>query len=148
MKVGRPRAFKSVEELQERIDEYFDHCDNRIRQVFSKKIGDVVEIHDPEPYTISGLAYSMGIDRDTILNYGKREEYFGTIKNARDKVHLDVERRLMEANSTGAIFNLKNNFGWKDKTETDITTDGEKLQGPAATPELVNEFVDFLKSKS
>ena len=27
----------------------------------------------------------------------------------------------------GAIFNLKNNFGWKDKTETDITSGGEKL---------------------
>jgi hypothetical protein len=116
---GRPRIFKSVEELQSKIDEYFDYCDNRIQQVYSKKLGEVIEIINPEPYTMAGLAYYMGIDRDTLLNYGKRDEYFGTVKKARDRVQMDVERRLMEDAPTGAIFNLKNNFGYKDRSEID-----------------------------
>jgi len=125
---GRPLKYKTVEELQNAIDEYFLLCDNRVQQVYSAKSDGVIEVLDPEPYTISGLALAMGIDRDTLLNYEKRDEYFGTIKSAKDKVHADVERRLMEKQATGAIFNLKNNFGWRDKTETDITSGGEKIQ--------------------
>lgn len=118
---GRPLAFKSVEELQSKIDEYFDFCDNRIQQVYSKKQDAVIEIINPEPYTIAGLAYAVGVDRKTLWNYSKKDEFFHTIKRARDKVQTDVERRLMESNPTGAIFNLKNNFGYRDKVETELT---------------------------
>ena len=125
--VGRPLIFKSPEDLEQKIEEYFTYCDNRIRHVFDKKSGSVIEVIDPEPYTMSGLAYALGIDRDTLLNYSKKEEFFGTLKKAKDKVHSDVERRLMESNPTGAIFNLKNNFGWKDRTEVEATvTDSRK----------------------
>lgn len=144
---GRPLKYKTVDELSEAIDEYFDNCDNRIVQVFSKKIGDVVEIKDPEPYTISGLAYAMGVDRDTLLNYEKKEEFFGTIKSAKDKVHKDVERRLMETAATGAIFNLKNNFGWKDKTEVDTNLTGE-LTTKNFDKKTAEDFNDYLKSKT
>lgn len=119
--VGRPLAFKTPEELQVKIDEYFAFCDNRLQQVYSAKSDGVIEIMNPAPYTMSGLALSMGLDRQTILNYSAKDEFFGTIKAAREKVHADVETRLMEKNATGAIFNLKNNFGWVDKTETDQT---------------------------
>lgn len=129
--VGRPLAFKSVEELEQKIEEYFTFCDNRIQQIYSAKQDAVIEVINPEPYTMSGLAYHIGIDRDTILNYSKKEEYFGTIKRARDKVQADVERRMNDKNTftPGLIFNAKNNFGWKDRTETDITSQGDKLPG-------------------
>lgn len=119
--------FKTVEELQDKIDEYFAYCDNRIQQVYSPKSESVIEVINPAPYTMSGLASYLGIDRGTVLNYSKDEKFFSTIKAAREKVHADVETRLMEKNATGAIFNLKNNFGWKDQTYQDITTDGESL---------------------
>jgi len=124
-KVGQPLKFKTPEELERKINNYFDKCDKRKKEIINKK-GELVYISSPEPYTMSGLAYSLGVDRETILNYAKREEYFGTIKLARAKVHCDVERRLMEFNSTGAIFNLKNNFGWKDKTEQNLNVKIEK----------------------
>lgn len=143
---GRPMKYQSEAQLQEAIDDYFDQCDNRIVQVFSKKIGDVVEINDPEPYTVSGLAYAMGVDRDTLLNYAKDERFFGAIKRAKNKVHLDVERRLMERNATGAIFNLKNNFGWKDeqvvKNEVDITTTH------TVPPEMLEGFTAYLEQQT
>jgi len=34
---------------------------------------------------------------------------------------------LGKANATFSIFNLKNNYGWKDKTEQDLTSGGEKI---------------------
>ena len=119
--VGRPLKFKSPKELEQKINEYFDYCDNRIKNIYTKEGAEVAITH-PAPYTMSGLARALGVDRDTILNYSKKEEYFGTIRDARNRVAEDVEIRLMEtSNQSGAIFNLKNNFGWKDKTEQDTT---------------------------
>ena len=100
--VGRPRAFKSVEEVEEKINAYFNYCEEK-----------------EKPYTMSGLAYYLGIDRKTLLNYSKNEEYFHTIKKARDKVQMQLEENALsnKANPTFTIFNLKNNFDWKDKIE-------------------------------
>ena len=99
--VGRPRAFKSVEEVEEKINAYFNYCEEK-----------------EKPYTMSGLAYYLGIDRKTLLNYSKNEEYFHTIKKARDKVQMQLEECLYRlGNNSGVIFNLKNNFDWKDKIE-------------------------------
>ena len=100
--VGRPRSFKSVEEVEEKINAYFNYCEEK-----------------EKPYTMSGLSYYLGIDRKTLLNYSKNEEYFHTIKKARDKVQMQLEENALsnKANPTFTIFNLKNNFDWKDKIE-------------------------------
>ena len=119
--VGRPPAFNSPEEMQAKIDAYFAKCDSRVISKFEKD-GSVTTTVVPEPYTMSGLALALGVDRDTILNYSEKEEYFGTVKAARARVAADVERRLMEgSNQTGAIFSLKNNFGWIDKQERELS---------------------------
>lgn len=100
-KAGRPRAFKSVEEVEKKIEEYFNYCEEK-----------------DKPYTMSGLAYYLEIDRRTLLNYSKDEEYFPLIKKARDRVQMQLEEGLYRlGNNSGIIFNLKNNFDWKDKME-------------------------------
>lgn len=101
-KVGKPRAFKSVEELEEKINAYFKYCEEK-----------------EKPYTMSGLAYFLNVDRKTIVNYSHEEEYFPTIKKARDRVQMQLEENALinKGNPTFTIFNLKNNFNWKDKIE-------------------------------
>lgn len=101
-KVGKPRAFKSVEELEEKINAYFKYCEEK-----------------EKPYTMSGLAYFLDVDRKTIVNYSHEEEYFPTIKKARDRVQMQLEENALinKGNPTFTIFNLKNNFNWKDKIE-------------------------------
>lgn len=117
--VGRPLKYKTVKELQAAIDEYFDYCDNRVKQVHSKE-GESYGISDPEPYTMAGLAFALDLSRQALMEYSHKDEFGDAIKKARQKVEKDVERRLMEGKATtGAIFNLKNNFGWKDKTEVE-----------------------------
>ncbi len=119
---GRPLKFKSAEELQDKIDEYFAYCDNRMTNIYSKELGDNIQINIPAPYTMSGLAYALDIDRRTLLNYSKKDEFFPTIKKARAKVEEFAETQLYEGKSpAGVIFNLKNNFEWKDKSEVDNT---------------------------
>ena len=102
-KVGRPKIFKSVEEVEEKINAYFKYCEDK-----------------DKPYTMSGLAYYLDVDRRTIVNYTKEEEFFPAIKKARDRVQMQLEENalLNKGNPTFTIFNLKNNFDWKDKIET------------------------------
>ena len=108
-KGGRPLLFKTPDELQEAVNAYFD---NELRP------------------TLSGLAVHLGVERKTLYNYDKRDEFFHIIKNARDKVEAIYESRLIyEQSPTGVIFALKN-MNWRDKTETDVTTGGEKLTMP------------------
>lgn len=130
--VGRPLTYKTVDDLQKAIDEYFEYCDNRIKQIHTKE-GETVAITHPAPYTMSGLARALGLSRQALSEYSHKEQFGDTIKAARDRVQEDIETRLMEtSNQSGAIFNLKNNFGWKDKTESEITNpDGSlnPLQG-------------------
>ncbi len=115
---GRPSAFETVEQLETAIDHYF-------------AVDAYVGEDDERRYlpTMSGLGVSLGVDRQTIINYGKKDEFFGTVKAARAKVEAFLEQRLYGNTVTGVIFNLKNNFGWKDKSEQEITgADGGPIE--------------------
>ncbi len=125
---GCPPKFESPEQMQEAINKYFKQCDARTRTIVAKD-GGLMEVPHPEPYTVSGLCLTLGVDRDTLLNYSKESRFFGTVKEAKIKVANDVERRMLETqNQSGAIFSLKNNFGWKDNI--DLTTNGKDLPTP------------------
>jgi DNA-binding XRE family transcriptional regulator len=108
---GRPLLFETVEDLETKVEEYFKYCEEK-----------------DKPLTISGLALAIGCDRRTIVNYSNKEEYFPTIKKARQMCERFAEEYLFSGkNIAGAIFNLKNNYDWKDRTETDLTTAGKPL---------------------
>lgn len=138
-KPRQPLKYKSVKELQSAIDDYFDRCDNRIKEVHSKE-GEAYAISHPEPYTMSGLAVSLGLDRRSLINYSHREEYFPAIKAARAKVELDIERRMADKDTftPGLIFNAKNNFGWTDKQEIEQhVTQAIVIMKPEKLPDAV-----------
>lgn len=115
---GRPLKYKTVEELEKAINDYFDHCDNRIKQVHSKE-GESYGVSNPEPYAMSGLAYSLGLSRQGLMEYKAR--FSDTVKRARNRIEMDIERRMndKETFTPGLIFNAKNNFAWNDKTEVE-----------------------------
>ena len=118
---GRPLLYKTVEELSSVIDEYFTWCDNRTKSVFIKDLGDNIEISDPAPYTMSGLAYALDMSRRALIDYSHRDEFLPTIKRARSRIEQDVETRMNDKNTftPGLIFNAKNNFDWRDRTEVE-----------------------------
>lgn len=118
--VGRPLKYKTVKALQMAIEDYFAYCDNRTRDVYSDKLGETITVSMPAPYTMSGLARAIGLSRQALLNYSERDEYMDTIKDSRFRVEEYNENQLHEGrNAAGVIFNLKNNFGWVDKSEVD-----------------------------
>ena len=107
---GRPPKYNTKEEMQEAIDKYFNECKKEKR-----------------PITFTGLAYSIGLSRQGLLNYSKEEEFFDTIKRAREYVEMTLEERLIGTSgiATGIIFNLKNNYDWKDKQDIDANVNTE-----------------------
>jgi hypothetical protein len=109
MTAGRPLKFKSAEELQKKIDDYF-------------------KITPFEELTITGLALHLDTYRETLCNYEKRDEFLDTIKKAKQRIENAYEKRLIKRGGSGDIFALKN-FGWRDKQEHDHTTKGEPITG-------------------
>lgn len=103
MESGRPLKFKSVEELQQKIDNYFASCDE-----------------NEEPITITGLALALDTTRETLCDYGEKDEYSDTVKKAKLRVQHAYEKRLVKRGNGGDIFALKN-FGWTDKSEVEST---------------------------
>ncbi|WP_333664712.1 terminase small subunit [Desulfobacter postgatei] len=107
VKTGRPMMWPDPEALDIAIAEYFADCDER-----------------GAPYTIPGLAYSLGfIDRRALIAYAGRPEFSDTIKRARARIERQRVENLVAGNGStpGQIFDLKNNFGYADKIESTIS---------------------------
>jgi len=104
----------SVEELQEKIDAYFESVKE------PKVLGDKIYF---EPVTITGLALALGTYRDLLCNYEQRDEYYDTIRTAKQRVEHYAEKQLYNGPATGPIFALKNH-GWKDTQ--DMNMGGQK----------------------
>lgn len=112
-KPGRPPKYKTAEELEKKINEYFEvECKDEVIETNGK----IAIKHNPP--TISGLALYLGfLNRRSIYDYIARDESFShTIKKAVAKIEDYAEKQLFVGNSTGAIFWLKNK-GWSDKKE-------------------------------
>ena len=99
MTAGRPLKFKTVEEIQQKIDAYFE----------AAIVGE---------YTITGLALALDTNRKVLIDYEGRDEFSNTIKKAKTRVENDYELALRRNGRAGDIFGLKN-FGWKDKMDVE-----------------------------
>ena len=119
MPAGRPPKYETVEEVQAIIDDYF-------------KTDAFISIGEAKLFspTIAGLAYALDLSRQGLLEYQGKPEFSDTIKKAKQRVEIALEQRLYASSPVGTIFNLKNNFGWKDKTEQELTG---KDGGPVET---------------
>ena len=160
--MGRPLLFNSVEELENKINAYFDSCFDYLRNGFGVRVqekipdghtksgkpkykpGEFIRIQ-VKPFTVSGLAVFLNTSRETLMNYEEREEYFDTIKRAKDIIYAYNEERLYTANPTGAIFSLKHNYGWKDKHELSIEGDISLKDIPSDNLEKIEKLLDDKK---
>lgn len=132
-KMGRPLAYKSPEEMQEKIDAYFEECagkpllDPKTGEPFMDKNGDPI-LYGRKPYTITGLALAIGFNsRQSLLNYQGRPEFMDTITRAKAVVEEYAETRLFDKDgANGAKFALANNFnGWREKKEIEADVKAE-----------------------
>ena len=103
---GRPRVYTDPEVFAARVQAYFDS----------------LEENNKRP-TFAGISYFLGFeDRESFTNYANLDGFSRTVKQARLLIEDDRWQSLIDKNAftPGLIFDLKNNHGWKDKTEQDI----------------------------
>lgn len=134
--VGRPPKYKSVEEIEQKIEAYFKSCEgeplkDRDGTVLTDKYGAPI-IVGKRPPTVTGLALALGFaSRQALLNYQGRKQFNDTITRAKTYVEQYAEERLFDREGVqGAKFSLVNNFkGWSEKPESE--SDAELLQKAA-----------------
>lgn len=136
---GRPLMFEDKAKLEEKIEEYFKQTGWVKKDVYDKKKQEVVQIEVYEPATVTGLAVFLDCSRQTLCNYEFREEFFDTIKKAKDRCEasLDYGALTGQFNPAWSIFSAKNNYDYKDKSEQDLN-----LRGGAG------ELADWVKGKN
>ena len=143
---GRPMKFQDIDELRAMILEYFkdaaphweeqtEYIDRRDPKSGKIVIEDGRVVQDKvirkvktkqKPLTVTGLAVALGTSRDVLLDYEttyseKYPEFSNTIKEAKEQIKAYAEESLFGTNTAGVIFSLKNNWGFKDKYETENT---------------------------
>lgn len=121
--MGRPPKYKTVEELQAKIDEYFAGCtvefakDQSGGLVFNQK-GDPVVIRRNNP-TVTGLALHLGFtSRQALLNYQAKKDFVDAVSRAKLRIENFIEQATIDPTirPQGPIF-LLYNFGWKSPTQ-------------------------------
>ena len=121
---GRPPKFQDPDELEKKIADYFEDCDK-----------------NDKPYTVTGLAYSIGISVQQLRNYKTavddirfltqldddvKAQLSLIVKRAYQMCEMYAEKHLLDTkcnkSPVGYIFALKNFQGdFVDKTEVEQT---------------------------
>ena len=119
MKTGRPPMYKTPEQMQERIDAYFEE------QCFVDEKGIPGEI----PNVLDLVVFLGFAERQSLKDYSKRSEAFSyTIKRAKARIYNAKMQLAMRGviNPTIFIFDAVNNHGMvntrsENKNDTKLT---------------------------
>jgi hypothetical protein len=105
---GRPLKFKSPEDLQKQIIAYFEYCDSRTKKeiVKTKDYFEIIDMPDPIPYTVYGLADFLDCESDTLLNYAKKDGFSVLIARAKAKILTNKVERGLDGKSNPAMTKL------------------------------------------
>lgn len=129
MGAGRPKKY-TKKGLEKAVEEYFS-------SISRDADGEVWAAEYKRPPTVSGLCLYLGIDRSTWQNYADRElhpEFQEITAYAKMRMEAYLEEQLLtrEKNVQGLIFNLQNNYGWREKREVELGGESRKAVSAGA----------------
>lgn len=135
--LGVKPKFLTPEQLQGLVDEYFESCNGPVLDKYGQlqydKNGNILKAQT-KPFTVSGLALSLGITTktlkeyrdgniDTILQEMKAETddaltFAEVVIRAKQRIEAYAEHRLYDhEGQRGAQFVLDNAYGWVSRRE-------------------------------
>lgn len=108
---GRPPKWTDPKEIETLGNAYFDSLPKDENGMYLR------------PPTVTGLARALGTFRANLIDYEEKDEFYYTIKDLKSRCEEWVEENglMGKSNATFSIFNLKNNYGWKDKVEQELS---------------------------
>lgn len=122
---GCKPKYKTKEEMQEVIDQYFRDCEGRPYimddgEPLRDKNGEVILL-GAKPPTVTGLALALGFtSRQALLNYQAKKDFVDTVTRAKSYCEEYAESRLYDRDGAkGAEFSLKYNFKWAQEEKKD-----------------------------
>lgn len=142
--MGAPKKYKTAKSLEKAVQAYFDSITREKtvmedkptgqRDKYGHMIYELVEVTNRlgqpvtvteflVPPSIGDLAQFLGIHRSTWYDYCDAEKYpefSDTTSWALGRIHAYLERESLTRegkNLKGVIFNLENNFGYKERLE-------------------------------
>ena len=105
---GQLPKYRTEEALRLKCDEYFVWCDAK-----------------QETYSVPELSMFLGfISRQALFAMLKRRKYVNTITQALSRIEIQRSKMLINPdnrNSRGSIFDLQNNFGWRDRQDINVS---------------------------
>lgn len=132
--------YKTVEEMQAVIDQYFEDCKGEPiigddGQPILDKYGQPFIIN-ARPPTVTGLALALGFtSRQALLNYQAKKAFVDTVLRAKARIEAYAEERLFDRDGQrGAEFSLKYNFRWADEKKQDEDEGHGVAELPAVLP--------------
>lgn len=145
MAAGRPKKYKSRKALAEAIESYFasisrtvtaterydtgekdsdGHAILRTRDILNDLGEKITYTEYVVPPTVGGLCDYLGIHRSTWADYcdeKEHPEFSDTTTRAQGRMRAWNEQELLTRKDVkGIIFNLQNNYGYKDKKELEF----------------------------
>lgn len=144
----RPKKYNTPKALERAIRDYFASisatravCDDNGREIRNDQGRVIRRLQYLEPPTIAGLCLALNIDRRTWANYCDREKHpeFETVTawaQAQMEAYLERELLTRQKGVQGIIFNLQNNYGWKNRQEVEL---GEKTRRAASAMNMTME---------
>lgn len=122
--MGRHPKYKTPEEMETKIDAYFDTCDEGEDVEIVTKKGQVVTINQQIPYTMEGLVLALGFtSRTTLGRYAaKHEDYGDVITRARTRIAEHRLRECLLGNQDAKIgqLDLATHHGYQPKLELPV----------------------------
>ena len=125
-KLGRPRKVKDAKELEKHINDYISSC----YQIKTNEDGEEY-MFNIKPVIMRSFCVFIGISYETLTEWEhNREDLAEPIKKLKEFCHAYMEEQLMNTKrpTVGVIFALKNNWGWKDKTEQEIKVSDNNIK--------------------
>lgn len=143
-KVGRPSVY--IPSMNKKAKEYLALCVDSIEE-FHKTRGEKSDSYDRivrvKLPTVAGLSLYLGVARSTIYKWAEEHKEFS---DTLDEIITAQEDALIskglsgEYNQTIVKLMLSSNHNYKEKSETDVTSGGEKINGiEYITPKINGE---------
>lgn len=157
-KFGRPRKY-SCEEFRVAVERYFDSITSVVDvkdengKLILNRLGEPIRhtIYFVPP-SVSGICVALEIDRSTFDNYANDEnhpEYGKVINWAKQLIRAYLEEELLTRRKgiQGVIFNLQNNFDWRDKREVELGEGAQKVMSSSLSLEEKMKIISEASTK-